>query len=66
MFIIDRFEGDWAVLELDRVTFHIPKVLLPDGAREGDVVEIEISIDEKAAAEREQRIEKLADDLFEK
>lgn len=65
MFIIDRFEGDWAILEVDRVTFNIPKVLLPEGAREGDVVEIDISINEKATARRRQRISELADDLFE-
>lgn len=66
MFIIDRFEGDWAVLEIDRVTFNIPRVLLPEDAQAGDVVEIEISIDEQATAERHQKIEDLADDLFEK
>jgi len=65
LFIIDRFEGDWAILEVDRVTFNIPKVLLPEGAREGDVVEIDISINEKATARRRQRISELADDLFE-
>ena len=37
--IIDRFEGDFAVVELeDRSTIDIPKKLIPKGAKEGDVL----------------------------
>lgn len=58
--IIDRFEGDFAVLELeDLSTVNLPKVLVPN-AKEGDIVTIEVSKDE----ERHERIEKFADSLF--
>ena len=37
--IIDRFEGDIAVVELDGETLNVPRALFPD-AREGDTVEL--------------------------
>jgi len=41
--IIDRFEGDCAIVELeDKRTFVLPKQLLSSEAREGDVIKIEI------------------------
>lgn len=61
--IIDRIQGDYAVVELeDRSTIDMPLVLLPQGAREGHV--IEISINEEESASRKERIEKLCDDLW--
>ncbi len=37
--IIDGFEGKYAVIELDNGTFeNIPKTLLPNNAKEGDVL----------------------------
>jgi hypothetical protein len=62
--IIDRFEGEWAVIEYGRKTFNFPKTLLPKKAKEGDVITISISIDREATA-KERNIEKLADQLFE-
>ncbi|MBC7320658.1 DUF3006 domain-containing protein [bacterium] len=43
-FVIDRFEGDIAVLVND-VTINIPRSILPGYAKEGDVVIIELKID---------------------
>lgn len=44
--VIDRFEGDYAIVELpDKTVQHIPAVLLP-GAAEGDVVTVEIDEEE--------------------
>jgi hypothetical protein len=38
-YTIDRFEGDWAVLEdAGGRTFNIPREWLPPDAREGDVL----------------------------
>ncbi len=34
MFIVDRFEGDWAVIEYGRKTFNLPRFLLPQDCRE--------------------------------
>jgi len=65
MFIIDRFEGEWAVIEFGRKTFNLPKFLLPADAKEGDVIDIEVTIDEKTTASRKESINKLADSLFE-
>lgn len=65
MFVIDRFEGDWAVIEFGRKTFNLPKIILPKGAKEGDVIDIEITIDRKATASQKESIDKLVDSLFE-
>jgi hypothetical protein len=61
--IIDRFEAEYAVVELpDRSTATLAKVLLP-GAREGDVVEI--AVDKAATSKRKRRIEDLSREVWE-
>ncbi len=65
MLIIDRFEGEYALIEMKRRIFHIPKVLLPKSAREGDVITMQITVDQEATRQRKQSVEKLADKLFE-
>lgn len=58
--VIDRFEGEFAVVELDEGSFaDMPRSLLPN-AKEGDTVTIEVHHDD----ERRQRIKSLADELF--
>lgn len=48
--IIDRFEGDFAIVETqDKVYVNLPRILLPK-AKEGDVINIDID-----AAETEKR-----------
>ena len=60
--IIDRFEGDYAVVETeDKIMVNLPKLLIP-GAKEGDV--ISISIDEEETKQRKDNISKLMDDLW--
>jgi len=60
MLVIDRFEGDWAVIEYDRnVTFNLPRRLLPDTAKEGDVIRMDIQVDVDATKARRERIERL-------
>jgi hypothetical protein len=39
MLIIDRFEGDYVILEDDKNHYEIKKSELPCGCREGDVIE---------------------------
>ena len=41
--IIDRFEEDHAVVELNEKMYNIPRALIPHDAREGDTIEITIS-----------------------
>ena len=61
--IIDRFEGNYAVVEIDVGKFvNIPKILLPN-AQEGDVIKIEK--DKKETKNRKKNIQKLMNDVFE-
>jgi hypothetical protein len=61
-FIIDRFEGEFAVVELpDRTMVNIPKILVP-GAKEGDV--LNITIDSEATDDRKNKIMKLMDEVW--
>lgn len=64
-FIIDRFEGQWAVIEYGDDVFNLPKKALPEGSKEGDVLDIEIKVDEDATRARKERIQRMADRLFE-
>lgn len=64
MFIIDRFENDWAVIEHDGKTFNLPRVLVPPEAAEGDVVVISVTIDAGATAGLKREVRALADELF--
>lgn len=62
--IIDRFEGEFAVVELpDKKMINMPKALLPKGAKEGDVLSIRIDKDETKRRKRETEV--LMNDLFE-
>jgi hypothetical protein len=38
--VIDRFEGDVAVVEFGTTFLHLPVAALPEGCREGDVLVI--------------------------
>lgn len=57
-FVIDRFEGDFAVVELqDGSIAQIPRVVIPSNAKEGDIILLIVEVDEtankKASIERE-------------
>lgn len=60
--IIDKFEGDFAVVELpDKTTVNLPKVLIPE-ADEGDV--LDISVNKKETEERTKTIRSLMKDVW--
>lgn len=60
---IDRFEGEYAVIELESGgTADMPRILIPDGAKEGDVIEIRLDVQETEL--RKQRISHKLNDLF--
>jgi hypothetical protein len=60
--VVDRFEGDFAVLEMPDKTFvNVPKGIL-EGAKESDVISITVDQDETALRKRE--VESLMDELF--
>ncbi|MDD3715192.1 MAG: DUF3006 domain-containing protein [Atribacterota bacterium] len=66
-FIIDRFEAQWAVLETpEGKTINYPRNLLPKDAKEGDVFDLKIDIDQEATEERKQNIKGIVDDLKKK
>ncbi|HPZ43383.1 MAG TPA: DUF3006 domain-containing protein [Bacillota bacterium] len=64
MFIIDRFENDWVILEFERKTFRLPRQLVPPEAMEGDVLKIAVSIDAGATAKLKENVRTLAERLF--
>lgn len=67
--IIDRFEGDLAVIEFGEVMEDIPKSRLPDSIQAGDVLwfyedgQVEIDKEEKLRLSKE--IDELMDELWE-
>jgi len=62
-YIIDRFEGDYAVVELaDRTFVNIPRKAVPPDAREGSVIDVTVDADTTSA--RSQKINTMMDDLF--
>ena len=65
MVIIDRFEGDFVVVELpDKTTTAVPIKMFPGEAREGDVIKIEI--DRTETKKRKAVIGKLMSEVWEK
>ena len=65
MLVIDRFEGIWAVIEYGENTFNFPRALLPENAKEGDLITLTAMIDQKRTMTRKKSVDKLAGRLFE-
>ncbi len=65
--VIDRIEDGWAVIEYGQtgIAFNMPKALLPEGAGEGDIIELCISIEKEDTRRRRQKLEKLLDENME-
>ena len=64
--IIDRFEGDLAIIEYEGKTFNLPRALLPKETKEGDILRLSIEIDHAATADRRRKVKSLEDRLFRK
>lgn len=65
MFVIDRFEGEWAIIETDeRKTFNLPKSILPREAKEGDVITLTAGINRKETLKRQANARALLNDFF--
>jgi len=67
--VIDRFEGDWAIVELEDGQFiDIPSETLPPNAQEGNVIYIDkdgkVLIAVEETLERRKRVEDLMNKLF--
>ncbi|KZE01961.1 MULTISPECIES: DUF3006 domain-containing protein [Bacillus] len=66
--IIDRFEGEIAVIEINNSTIDVLKSKLPSTAKEGDVLIIDddnYTIDKDETAKRRREVQDLMDKLFE-
>lgn len=61
MMIIDRFEGGIAVIETDSGIMNISKNELPDGAKEGDIIEFTDGLYVIDEEETKKRRESMAD-----
>ncbi len=61
MIVIDRIEGDRAILEVDGEMMEIPARLLPSGSSEGDVLTLKLCGDAAAEMQRdnEERLARL-------
>jgi hypothetical protein len=64
--IVDRFEGDYAVIEYFDKVLNLPKVFLPMEVREGDVLDVIILLDDTETDKVKSEIKKLMDDVWEK
>ena len=62
MLIIDRFEGDFAIVETDNGFINIPRSDLPVTASEGDV--LVLGFDKDSTNERKKRVGGMMDKLF--
>ncbi|MEW8959125.1 hypothetical protein MHOCP_03710 [Moorella humiferrea] len=65
MFIIDRFEGRWAVIAAeDGMTFNLPRSVLPRDAGEGDVIILTATVDREATEKKKRGVQNLLADFF--
>ncbi len=57
--VIDRFEGEYAVVLFgeDEIKVDIPKILLPEGAKEGSWLNINFELDIEGEMKQRERIE---------
>lgn len=62
-YVIDRFEGKFAVVELKSKKFiDIPRDAIPEKAKEGDVIRVEI--DSSETQRRKHEIDEMTKDMW--
>lgn len=64
MIIIDRLEGEIAIVEYEDKLYNIPWAWLPARAKEGDVLSLTLEVDKEATAKRREEMKRKVDDLF--
>jgi hypothetical protein len=62
MLTIDRFEGDYAIVETSKGAVNIPRADIPKAAREGDV--LVLGVDKAETEKRRERIDGMMNPLF--
>lgn len=66
MFIVDRIEDGWLVVETpDKRTFSLPRELCQE-AREGSAIKVTVSIDEEMTKKRKTEMMALLDNFFDR
>lgn len=60
MIVIDRFEGDHAVVEIGGATVDVPRALLPAQAVEGSVLVFVLASGDDPLADARSRLSRLA------
>jgi ASC-1-like (ASCH) protein len=66
--VIDRFEGDIVVIEIEGRTIDVPMARLPKKAKAGDVIIFDgdnLRLDHADTKKRKAEIDALMDELFE-
>jgi hypothetical protein len=66
---IDRVEGKLAVLLIrdgESIKLNVPLILLPEGSKEGDILDISIQKDEKETENAKNRVSGLIEKLMSK
>ena len=66
--VIDRFEGDYAVLLLgeSEVKMDLPRSILPTGAREGSILDLSLELRDEETEDTLQRMRERIDRLRDK
>lgn len=64
--IVDRFEGDFVIVELFEDFYSFPKRLFPEDTSEGDIVAIDIEIERESTDDRKKKMEEKLRKLIEK
>ena len=62
MLIIDRFEGEFAVVETNNGLINIPRIDIPEAAQEGDV--LVLGLEKSGTVARKESIESRMNKLF--
>jgi hypothetical protein len=57
--IVDRIEGEIAIIECGNQRFELPIYALPSEIKEGDGLEIQISVTDQKQNEAEERLNRL-------
>ena len=66
MFIVDRFEGAWAIIESgDEEIFQLPRSIMPSTIGEGDIIEIIVKQDAPATKNKEAHSSEILKNFFE-
>jgi hydrogenase maturation factor len=66
--VVDRFENEVAIIEIDGMTREISKASLPEDIKVGDAIIIdngEVRLDRAETSKRKKEIQQLMDELFE-